>query len=58
MYIILDNLTGQYFTGNGFGVFKLALKMPKLRSEEFVESFNLQVARGWRSGEFVVLSAD
>lgn len=59
MYVIFDNLTGRYYTGNGWNIIlKLALKQTKPRADELAESMNMQVARGWASGEFVVLDYD
>lgn len=56
MYVVFDNSTGKYYTGNGWNtILKLALKQTKPRADELAESLNMQVARGWISGEFVVL---
>jgi len=59
MYVIFDNLTGKYYTGNGWNAaLKLALQQTKLRAEELAESMNMHVARGWIKGEFVLIDYD
>lgn len=59
MYIILDKLTGKYYTGNGWNAaLKLALQLTKLRAEELVESMNMKVSRGWESGEYELVLYD
>ena len=59
MFVIFDKLTCKYYTGNGWNIMlKLALQQTKPRAEELAESLNMQAARGWINGEFVVMPYD
>ncbi len=56
MYVIYDQDTAKYYTGITWdSSIKTALQMTKLRAEEMLESMKLKVARGWESGDYVII---